>query len=186
MEYRTEDKPAPGRLVIVHGFLNTWSDELGIEDLSTPQAAGKWLRAAGLWDGRKGPKERDVKALRDFREALRSFVLARSSPSTVDRINALSTGIDFSVAFDADGKPELKAVGHGVSGVIGRLLSVILESAAGGSWAHFKCCELETCGWAYYDYSKNHSGRWCSMKTCGSRDKARRYLERKAKRAGER
>jgi predicted RNA-binding Zn ribbon-like protein len=35
-----------------------------------------------------------------------------------------------------------------------------------------------TCGWLFLDVSKNRSRRWCSMDTCGSVAKARRYYRR--------
>ena len=39
--------------------------------------------------------------------------------------------------------------------------------------AHVKECP--GCGWLFLDTSKNQSRRWCSMNTCGARDKMRRY-----------
>ena len=36
-------------------------------------------------------------------------------------------------------------------------------------------CGNETCRWLFLDTSKNRSRRWCDMKTCGNRIKARRY-----------
>lgn len=35
-----------------------------------------------------------------------------------------------------------------------------------------------TCGWLFLDGTKNRSRRWCSMKTCGNRAKARRHYHR--------
>lgn len=35
--------------------------------------------------------------------------------------------------------------------------------------------ECPGCGWLFLDTSKNQSRRWCSMNTCGTRDKMRRY-----------
>jgi predicted RNA-binding Zn ribbon-like protein len=35
--------------------------------------------------------------------------------------------------------------------------------------------ECPSCGWLFLDTSKNQSRRWCSMNTCGARDKMRRY-----------
>lgn len=40
-----------------------------------------------------------------------------------------------------------------------------------------------TCGWFFLDISKNGSRRWCSMGTCGSVAKARRYYRRLKERA---
>lgn len=39
-------------------------------------------------------------------------------------------------------------------------------------------CASETCRWLFVDTSRNHSRRWCSMESCGNRDKVRRYLQR--------
>ncbi len=40
--------------------------------------------------------------------------------------------------------------------------------------------ECPSCGWLFLDTSKNGRRRWCSMATCGSRDKARRYYASRA------
>lgn len=40
--------------------------------------------------------------------------------------------------------------------------------------------QCPACGWLFLDISKNGRRRWCSMATCGSRDKARRYYARNA------
>jgi predicted RNA-binding Zn ribbon-like protein len=39
------------------------------------------------------------------------------------------------------------------------------------------------CDWLFVDTSRNHLRRWCSMSACGNRAKARRFMERKRKRA---
>jgi predicted RNA-binding Zn ribbon-like protein len=39
--------------------------------------------------------------------------------------------------------------------------------------------ECPGCGWLFLDTSKNQSRRWCSMNTCGARDKMRRYHRRR-------
>jgi predicted RNA-binding Zn ribbon-like protein len=39
-------------------------------------------------------------------------------------------------------------------------------------------CEAETCGWLFMDHSKNQSRRWCDMKVCGNREKAKRFYRR--------
>jgi predicted RNA-binding Zn ribbon-like protein len=40
------------------------------------------------------------------------------------------------------------------------------------------CCS-ETCRWLFLDTSKNHTRRWCDMKICGNRMKARRFNARR-------
>jgi predicted RNA-binding Zn ribbon-like protein len=39
-------------------------------------------------------------------------------------------------------------------------------------------CEEHECTWIFLDETKNRSRRWCSMKDCGNRAKARRHYER--------
>lgn len=41
--------------------------------------------------------------------------------------------------------------------------------------------ECGHCGWIYLDNSKNNSRKWCSMETCGSQIKAKRYYQNKKK-----
>jgi predicted RNA-binding Zn ribbon-like protein len=41
-----------------------------------------------------------------------------------------------------------------------------------------KDCGDPTCRWLFLDTSKNHTRRWCDMKTCGNRMKARRHQAR--------
>lgn len=44
--------------------------------------------------------------------------------------------------------------------------------------AYVRQCASDTCAWLFVDKTKNHRRRWCDMKTCGNRDKARRYYQR--------
>jgi predicted RNA-binding Zn ribbon-like protein len=44
-------------------------------------------------------------------------------------------------------------------------------------------CQAENCRWLFLDLSKNHSRRWCDMKLCGNRMKARRYYQSHSDRA---
>jgi predicted RNA-binding Zn ribbon-like protein len=38
------------------------------------------------------------------------------------------------------------------------------------------------CPWLFLDSSKNGSRRWCSMEVCGTHEKIRRYVNRRAER----
>jgi predicted RNA-binding Zn ribbon-like protein len=37
------------------------------------------------------------------------------------------------------------------------------------------------CGWLFYDTSRNHSRRWCTMEFCGNRAKAKRHYKKGTK-----
>jgi predicted RNA-binding Zn ribbon-like protein len=41
-----------------------------------------------------------------------------------------------------------------------------------------ECPGDDTCGWLFLDTSRNGSRRWCDMRTCGNRAKARRHYRR--------
>jgi len=44
--------------------------------------------------------------------------------------------------------------------------------------AYVRQCASTTCAWLFLDKTKNHRRRWCDMRICGNRDKARRYYQR--------
>lgn len=44
-----------------------------------------------------------------------------------------------------------------------------------------QCADDRGCGWLFFDSSRNRSRRWCDMKDCGNRAKARRFYLRKQK-----
>lgn len=44
-------------------------------------------------------------------------------------------------------------------------------------------CGADTCRWLFLDRSKNGTRRWCDMKICGNRAKARRHYQREKKAA---
>ncbi len=39
-------------------------------------------------------------------------------------------------------------------------------------------CASDRCSWLFLDTSRNKSRRWCDMKTCGNREKAKRHYEK--------
>ena len=41
-----------------------------------------------------------------------------------------------------------------------------------------RMCEAPDCAWLFLDQSRNRSRRWCDMKVCGNRQKARRHYQR--------
>ena len=53
------------------------------------------------------------------------------------------------------------------------------ELLLGGDLDYVRQCASETCAWLFHDQSKNHKRRWCDMKVCGNRVKARRYYQRR-------
>jgi predicted RNA-binding Zn ribbon-like protein len=84
--------------------------------------------------------------------------------------------------FDPDGSARLEPDAAGVDGAIARVMAIVATATAEGSWRRLKACVNETCQWAFYDHSKNRSGKWCRMEECGNVEKARAYRERQRRR----
>ena len=63
-----------------------------------------------------------------------------------------------------------------------QLLAPIAESAADllcyGDLSLIKKCEASDCVLYFYDTTKNHKRRWCSMAACGNRAKAAAFYQR--------
>jgi predicted RNA-binding Zn ribbon-like protein len=77
---------------------------------------------------------------------------------------AAGQGAGFALAWRADGS--LDALLHRITDSAVRLLDQ-------GRLERIGACP--SCGWLFLDTSKNGRRRWCSMATCGARDKARRH-----------
>jgi predicted RNA-binding Zn ribbon-like protein len=62
---------------------------------------------------------------------------------------------------------------------LGSVLWPIAQSATGLMTSErlqlVRQCQADECAWLFLDESRNHSRRWCDMKTCGNRQKARRH-----------
>jgi predicted RNA-binding Zn ribbon-like protein len=174
--------PAPGALALVQAFINTHYDldyEHGAELLASPAALSGWLARAGLAPEQEPADSSDLERALIVREGLRE--LARGGPGTpraAARLDRATRGAPVEVRF-GEGDPRfVPAPGSGVSGAIGVLAAVTARSLADGSWSRLKICPGDHCGWAFYDHSRNRSGRWCAMSVCGGRAKARSHYRR--------
>ncbi len=58
---------------------------------------------------------------------------------------------------------------------VAALILMVVDALQSGFWRRFKLCHEPTCRASYYDASKPAAKTWCSMGTCGSRNKMKRY-----------
>lgn len=176
-------EPAPGDLRIVQAFVNSRNLDEGTEELSDPTALAAWLTRWGLMDEDGELKEADLVAAREVREGLRAVLRAHhgaeAGPQAVERLNRALGAARFRVRLGADGEPRLEPTRGGFSGALSRLLGVVMDARAEDRWSRLKVCTNEACQWAFYDFSKNRSGKWCAMSPCGNLIKARAYRRRK-------
>jgi predicted RNA-binding Zn ribbon-like protein len=179
------NQPAPGELWRVQRLINTLDLEDGRDDVATPDLLGPWLAEHELAAAGESFGVDDLERVHAFRAALRALLLSHNG-EPVDRdavsvLDAAAREATMVVGFAPDGTPRLAAAGGGVGGVFARLLAIIARAEADGTWARLKTCPADDCGWAFYDFSRNHSRTWCSMSVCGNRAKARTYRSRQPK-----
>lgn len=174
--------PAPGRLELVRQFLNTFDVETGREDLAAPAQLATWLSERGLLRRGTMLAAADLATAIAFRESLRDVLEAdaghpdtRGSRATLDEIAAR---VPLRVRIGSG--PLLEPVSdRGVDAAIGPLLAIAYQASVDGTWSRLKVCRNDTCRWAFYDSSRNHSGAWCRMAICGNRMKGRAFRRRR-------
>ena len=169
---------------LIRDFVNTLHKDPGgdEEELVDPAALTGWLRQRGLL--RAGAAARPVELRRavELREALRVLLLANND---VD----VDTEPAFAVLDDAarrgrvtlrfaGGTPALEPGTVGVAGALGRIVAAVHDAVADGSWHRLKACRADDCEWAFVDTARNQSRAWCSMRSCGNREKARTFRRR--------
>ncbi len=175
---------APGELEQVRGFVNTFDLETGVDDLAAASDLGDWVLARGLAEGEVRATRPDLDRAIALREAFRAILLSHTdgvpAPAQAYRtLDETAERAELSLRFDDQGGASMQSGAAGVDAALGRLLTIVHEAIAAGSWTRLKACRDHTCEWAFYDHTKNRSGTWCTMQVCGNRAKARTYRERR-------
>jgi predicted RNA-binding Zn ribbon-like protein len=178
--------PAPGELSLVQAFLNSYYDlelDHGAELLTDPASLASWLRDRGLIDGSAALRPADHGRALVVRERLRDLARANRgagpAAAALAQLNDAATGAIVEVRFSGSGPRFIASPGAGIDGALGRLLAIAASAMIDGSWERLKVCPGDDCGWAFYDHSRNRTGRWCSMAVCGGRAKSRAHYQRR-------
>jgi len=178
---------ATGDLGLIQAFVNTVDLQDGPEELTDPNTLKSWLVAQGLIDESQDVDASDLGHAIALREAIRGVIGANSTfpiyPVDIATLNGAAAASGLRMRFGADGKPRLEPAVAGVVGAMGRIVATLFAAMEDESWTRLKLCGSQTCRWAFYDRSKNHSSRWCKMASCGNREKARRFRAHSAGRA---
>lgn len=179
--------PAPGELAVVQAYINSFFDlevDWGVDLFATPDRLADWLAARGLIEAGTVLRARDLTRAVTVREGLRA--LAADNNDATDEIagaglaelNRAAAGARVEVRLDPGG-PRFAPTGTGLDRALGILLAMTARAMLDGSWRRLKACPGHDCGWAFYDHSRNQTGRWCSMSVCGGRAKARAHYHRR-------
>jgi predicted RNA-binding Zn ribbon-like protein len=179
----TPAKTAPQPLYLVQRFVNSVDLESGEDELSSPEALRAWFAERGLMDAGDPVSAADLRRAIDVREGLRAVLLQNNGlPLDEERVERLDRAVGRAavrVRFTPGRDPELVTDAKGVDGAIARLMAIVAAAVEHGRWERLKACPREECEWAFFDKSKNRSGRWCSMDACGNIEKAKAFRERR-------
>jgi predicted RNA-binding Zn ribbon-like protein len=175
-------------------FLNTLTQRDGglIEYLHTNKDVIAWMQAKGYLETGDLPAfKREVLAdvARNLRDVVRKLIAQRKTGKRVD-IAALN-------AYLVHGRYKVHLV-RGVDGDLAikhnydkdtpeQALTQVAQAAAEllskGNFDLIRKCEADDCILWFYDKTKSHRRRWCSMAACGNRHKVAAFRERQRNRA---
>jgi predicted RNA-binding Zn ribbon-like protein len=163
-----------------YGDLLAWGIEAG---LLPAGRRGELERAAA---GDRRAAQRALARARGVRRVIHDLFAGPASGRAVDRATL--------AAFNAQLGPALAASWIGPAkegftrqwsagpGDLDQIVRPVLADAAdlvlGEQWRHVRACADDTCGWLFLDTSHNRLRRWCDMRVCGNRAKARRHYQR--------
>jgi predicted RNA-binding Zn ribbon-like protein len=68
-----------------------------------------------------------------------------------------------------------------LDGILNPVIRSTADLLVSDTLKKLKMCANPSCRWFFWDGSRNQSRRWCDMKVCGNRAKARRFYQRKQK-----
>jgi predicted RNA-binding Zn ribbon-like protein len=174
----------PWEFLIAYSDLVVWSRHV---DILTDEEAEGLLRQAAVCQAEAEVVHRRAVALREtLYKIFLSIIEARpADQGDLEQLNAVLSPalarlriIPLQESFVWDW--------HGGDADLAQMLWPVVRSAAelltAGPLDRLKKCA--GCGWLFLDGSRNRTRRWCEMRVCGNRAKARRHYERQRKREG--
>jgi predicted RNA-binding Zn ribbon-like protein len=159
-----------------------------VDSLQTDDDVLRWLSRIGL------PVETDfadiqgsslLQTARELRETLRTLIEKRKKAKRIDpaALNAFLAEArnHLHLVSNRDGSLRLKRQWEQRSPeqVLAPLAELGAELLFTGNFSLVRRCENEECVLWFYDRTKSHHRRWCSMTTCGNRHKVAAFRERR-------
>lgn len=174
---RFEARSGPGGLGLVQDLVNTHAVERdGFDLLSDHATAQHWLQEASRqWASDRAlpppdptlPKT-DLQPLRDLRTAVLAILETPPGQRSADSAGAITERAQVQLATDDHDRVAMIPLGSGAAWLTSAIWSEILLSQQTGTWAKVKLCREPGCRTAFYDASRNGSGTWHNVRTCGN------------------
>jgi predicted RNA-binding Zn ribbon-like protein len=151
------------------------SAERGTQLLALPQSD---LQAA---EGLLLKSQRLSSALRKaFAALLRKQKIAVEWVEPINEILRITEGHDELVSVTGGWRIEFIAREGGLDWLLAAVARSGAEIIAEGSRASLRLCANPHCGLFFYDTSRTHRRRWCSMAVCGNRSKVAAFARKQA------
>ncbi|RZU51436.1 putative RNA-binding Zn ribbon-like protein [Krasilnikovia cinnamomea] len=180
-------REAPAGLALLQDLLNTRATmSCGPDLLASADDAQRWLtEAVATWSrvaSLPAPvlllSSTDLRSLRRLRSTFEGVVLA--GRRTVEPDGALPPAdVPVSLVPDADGWVRMVPAGRGTRWLASALWAEALLAQQAGLWPRLKLCHNVDCRVAFFDTSRNNSGVWHDVSTCGNTANLRAFRERK-------
>jgi len=194
-DHKSEANLTEPLLVADHLALDLLNTEAGsgalyVEFWNSGDDVVRWLERCGSDVGELGSQAARDALLQDARELRaigRELVERRKrgergDPTRLNRYLARLQSVPV-LEWDDDGPRLERQLAPGSSGrVLGQLAESLASLLATGQFEYVRQCEHADCVLWFYDRTKSHRRRWCSMALCGNRHKAAEF--RKRSRAG--
>lgn len=186
----TAQLPAP-LILADHPALDLLNTRMMVDgqrrDLLTSHAsATQWLEQVGLGSG--AFDERLLDELRELRESIEQLVQARLENSVADpsRLNAFLLRAVPQLVWEPSKAPELDRFcqPNATDRVVAEIAFGAAQLLAEGDSSLLRKCESHECSLMFYDRTKSHKRRWCSMALCGNRHKVAEFRKRKQEAKG--
>lgn len=164
-------------VLMVRDFVNTIEWQEDQDSWTNPGDLERWFaERAGVVV--QAQTEDDMLLARRLREGLRSVLLRHAGheplPDAGAHLNQTLSLIPLRLRVDADGQLGLGVeAGRHPLEHLGFILARVDAARVDGTWQRLKVCARDSCRWAYWDATRNGSGRWCSMAGCGNYAKMR-------------
>jgi len=179
-------REAPAGLALVQELLNTRATmHYGADLLVNSDDAQRWLtEALGTWarvSGLPAPTllitSTDLRSLRRLRTTFENVILAAGKPELDGALPPADVPV--SLVPDADGWVRMVPTGRGTRWLASALWAEALLAQQAGLWPRLKLCHNGDCRAAFFDTSRNNSGVWHDVSTCGNTANLRAFRERK-------
>ena len=171
-------------------FLNTVPlvDGSLVDLLTCDKDVLEWLRSAGFSTEDQVDRTKPTALLesaRQLRDVIRTLVTRHEAGKSIhpDALNAyLAEARSYlQLSQKKDGTLELQRrwKQRTPEEILAPLAQSAAELLAEGDFALVRKCESEQCVLWFYDRTKSHQRRWCSMAMCGNRHKVAAFRQRK-------